>query len=102
MIAFNGIRLFRSAWREVLDAAPAKDVMENVRAEAEDVAGVFENEKCRIRKSGLAMFVDIHVVVDGAMTVRDGHTLSHEVKDRLISSVAGIRDVLVHIEPSDN
>jgi divalent metal cation (Fe/Co/Zn/Cd) transporter len=47
------------------------------------------------------MFVDIHVVVDGGMSVRDGHALSHEVKDRLIGEVTGIQDVLVHIEPSE-
>jgi len=100
VIAFNGIRLFRSAWREVLDAAPSKEVTGKVRSVAESVEGVTEIEKCRIRKSGLAMFVDIHVVVDGRMTVQDGHALSHEVKDRLIRDIAGIQDVLVHIEPS--
>ena len=100
VIAFNGIRLFRSAWGEVLDAAPPKGVIENVRSTAGSVEGITEIEKCRIRKSGLGMFVDIHVVVDGGMSVRDGHALSHEVKDRLIGQVAGIQDVLVHIEPS--
>lgn len=100
VIAFNGIRLFRSAWREVLDAAPSQEVTDRVRSVAESVEGVAEIEKCRIRKSGLAMFVDIHVVVDGGMTVREGHALSHLVKDELIREVSGIQDVLVHIEPS--
>jgi len=101
VIAFNGIRLFWSAWREVLDAAPPKQVTERVRSVAAAVEGVTEIEKCRIRKSGLGMFVDIHVVVDGRMSVRDGHALSHEVKDRLLGQVPGIQDVLVHIEPSE-
>lgn len=101
VIAFNGIRLFRSAWREVLDVSPPDDVVALVRSTAGAVEGVAEIEKCKIRKSGLAMFVDIHVVVDGGMSVRDGHTLSHEVKDRLMRDVAGIQDVLVHIEPAD-
>ncbi len=100
VIAFNGIRLFRSAWREVLDAAPPRDVIENVRAVAKRVTGVTDIEKCRIRKSGLGMFVDIHVVVDGEMSVRRGHALSHEVKDQLLTAIAGVQDVLVHIEPS--
>jgi cation diffusion facilitator family transporter len=100
VIAFNGTRLFRSAWREVLDVAPPKEVMENVREVAESIRGVAEIEKCRIRKSGLGMFVDMHVVVDGGMSVRDGHALSHQVKDQLIREIAGIQDVLVHIEPS--
>ena len=101
VIAFNGIRLFRSAWRDVLDVSPPKEVFENVRSTAGEVDGVAEIEKCRIRKSGLGMFVDIHVVVDGGMSVRDGHALSHEVKDRLLNKVAGMQDVLVHIEPSE-
>lgn len=100
VITFNGVHLFRSAWREVLDVAPPRQVVDNVRSVAEGVAGVVEVEKCRIRKSGLGMFVDLHVVVDGDISVRHGHELSHEVKDRLIAEVAGIQDVLVHIEPS--
>ena len=72
-----------------------------MRSTAGAVEGVTEIGKCRIRKSGLGMFVDIHVVVDGGMSVRDGHALSHQVKDRLMNEVAGIQDVLVHIEPSD-
>lgn len=79
--------------------SPPKEVIEKVRSTAGKVDGVAEIEKCRVRKSGLGMFVDIHVVVDGTMSVRDGHALSHEVKDRLIQQVAGIQDVLVHIEP---
>lgn len=101
VIAFNGSWLFRSAWREVLDAAPPRHVMQNVRSVAGGVAGVTDVEKCRIRKSGLGMFVDIHVMVDGEMSVRDGHTLAHDVKDRLIGDIAGVHDVLVHIEPSE-
>lgn len=100
VITFNGGRLFRSAWREVLDAAPPKQVVENVRAVAASVEGVVAIEKCRVRKSGLGMFVDIHVVVDGEISVREGHALSHAVKDRLLAGVTGVQDVLVHIEPS--
>ncbi|MCA9173595.1 MAG: cation transporter [Planctomycetales bacterium] len=100
VIAFNGARLFRSAWRDVLDAAPPPEVVAKVRSTAASVAGVVAIEKCRVRKSGLGMFVDIHVVVDGDMSVRNGHALSHAVKDQLLASVPGIQDVLVHIEPA--
>ncbi len=101
VIAFNGTRLFRSAWREVLDVSPPPEVITNVRSVAQSVGGVIEIEKCRIRKSGLGLFVEIHVVVNGDMTVREGHALSHQVKDRVIEEVTGIQDVLAHIEPSE-
>ena len=53
-----------------------------------------------VRKSGLGMWVDIHVEVPGDMTVRDGHRISHLVKDALLASGHNVMDVVVHIEPA--
>ena len=57
-------------------------------------------EKCRIRKLGLHLALDIHVVVDGDLSVRRGHEIAHRVKDRLQASQHRINDVTVHIEPA--
>ena len=57
---------------------------------------------CRVRKSGLGLWVDIHVEVDGDMTVRDGHEIAHRVKDALLASKHNVMDAVVHIEPMDN
>lgn len=100
VIAFNGVRLFRSAWTEVLDSAPPKEIVDQVRMEASTVNGVVKIEKCRIRKSGLGMFIEIHVEVDGAISVYEGHLLSHRVKDRLIQRFQSVQDVVVHVEPA--
>ena len=43
---------------------------------------------------------DIHVVVDGELSVRRGHDIAHEVKDRLLTSPHRINDVTVHVEPA--
>jgi divalent metal cation (Fe/Co/Zn/Cd) transporter len=56
-------------------------------------------EKCRVRKSGPYLTLDIHVVVDGGMSVRESHRIAHEVKDHLLESAHRINDVTVHIEP---
>ena len=101
VIAFNGVRLFRGAWREVLDVAPPPEVLGRVRATAAAVEGVVGIDKCRVRKSGLGMFIDIHVEVDGDLSVRDGHELGHRVKNALVASPENVHDVLVHIEPSE-
>ena len=61
--------------------------------------GVAAIEKCRIRKSGLYLSMDIHVMVDGALSVRHGHDIGHRVKERLLSSQHRIGDVIVHVEP---
>ena len=56
--------------------------------------------QCRVRKSGLSHLVDIHVRVDGTMSVRAGHDIAHAVKDTLMDSAThAVTDVAVHIEP---
>ena len=70
-----------------------------VREIASSIEGVMEIEKCRIRKSGLGLLMDIHVVVLGDISVREGHIIGHEVKDHLLNSDLKISDVTVHVEP---
>ncbi|HWC88465.1 MAG TPA: cation diffusion facilitator family transporter [Pirellulales bacterium] len=99
VIAFNGVRLFRTALAEILDVKVSDQIENEVRSVSAAVEGVCAIDKCRIRKSGLGYFIDIHVVVDGDITVRRGHAIGHEVKDALLASDLGILDVAVHVEP---
>jgi len=99
IIAFNGVRLMRLAIREVLDVAPPKMFEDEVRLVAVAVEGVRAVEKCRIRKSGMAYFVEIHVQVDGDATVREGHTIGGRVRANLRQSPLRIADATIHIEP---
>jgi cation diffusion facilitator family transporter len=99
VIAWNGFRILRTALDEVMDASVAPEIVAQVRQMAGEVEGVQTIEKCRVRKSGPSLAVDIHVVVDGNMSVRGSHRIAHLVKDRLLASVHRINDVTVHIEP---
>jgi len=100
VITWNGQRLLREALDEVMDASVPTGIVELVRSIANQVEGVVDVEKCRVRKSGLHLAMDIHIVVDGAITVREGHAIAHRVKDRLLASELGINDVSVHVEPA--
>lgn len=99
VIFANGYRLLRGALREISDAAPPPEVEAAIRDIALGVEGVHEIDKCRVRKSGLVFFVEIHVVVDGELTVTSGHEIAHDVKDRLLESPLSVQDVAVHVEP---
>ncbi len=102
IIGWNGVRLFRTALVEVLDAAPSGQQEAAIRTLASSVAGVAAIEKCRIRKSGLGYFVELHVVVDGSMSVSEGHDIAHRVKDALLAGELGILDVVAHVEPAES
>ena len=71
-----------------------------VRNAALSVPGVVDLDKCFVRKMGVSYYVDLHVQVDGAISVREGHELAHRVKDAIRATNSRIADVLVHIEPA--
>lgn len=100
VILFNGYRIFRAAIGEIMDAAVPNPIQKEIREMSSSVSGVVRVEKCRIRKSGLGLFVEIHVEVDGDLTVRRGHEIAHEVSNRLKSSALSVQDVTVHVEPA--
>jgi cation diffusion facilitator family transporter len=101
IIAYNGVRLLQKAWREMMDAALPEHIVDDIREIARHVDGVAGIDMCRVRKSGLGLWVDIHVEVPGDMTVRDGHHISHKVKDALLESKHNVMDAVVHVEPAD-
>lgn len=100
VIAFNGTTIFRRSLNEVMDIAVPEKMANDVREIALRVPGVASLDKCRIRKSGLSYLVEIEILVGGDLSVREGHRISHEVKDALLSSRLRVSDVTVHIEPA--
>ena len=99
IIGFNGFRLLRPALDELMDAAPRENVAGLAQAIALQVAGVKGVEKCFARKMGYGYWLDMHVEVDGGLTVAVAHELSHTVKDAIRTKLPRVLDVTIHIEP---
>ena len=100
LIAFNGWKLLVPALNETMDVAPPESLINSIREVAAGVPRVHQVDQCKVRKMGLDLFVDIHIEVDGDLTVREGHAIAHEVKDALRAANPAIVDALVHIEPA--
>ena len=102
IIGANGCRLLFPALHEMLDTAPRGEIVPRIQRAAATVPGVVNVEKCLVRKMGLSFYVDLHVGVDGEISVRDGHRIAHEVKAAIQQADSRIADVLVHIEPASS
>lgn len=98
-IIVSGIKLFRSSASDLMDVQANPDFVQQIREVALRVDGVEDVETLWVRKSGLEYFADIHIEVDQHMSVAEGHTIGHLVKDRLLEAFPSLRDVLVHLEP---
>lgn len=98
-ILYNCYRIFRPALGEVMDEDIYSDLTEKIRLISVDVKGVKDTEKCFIRKAGMKYHVDLHAIVDGEISVKEGHFISHVLKDRLCDEIPELGHVLIHIEP---
>jgi len=99
VILVNGSLLLRTALRDLMDRAPEPAVLDTVSNAALTTPGVLAIEKLKIRKSGTAFYVDIHVQADPALSLHDAHILSGMVKTAIRQRVPAAMGVLIHMEP---
>lgn len=98
-ILYNSYLIFRPALGEIMDEHLYDDLLEEIRAESIKVKGVLGTEKCFIRKAGMKYHIDLHAVVLGEISVREGHDIAHQLKDHLQNKIPNLGHVLIHIEP---
>ncbi len=99
VLIYNSLQIFRNTAAELMDQQADQPIVDRIRAIGASVDGVLDVEKLRVRKSGMEYFIEIHVEVDGDLTVEEGHRIGHDVKDHLLVEMPRVRDVHVHIEP---
>ena len=92
-------RILRPALNELVDrGAPAAD-RRRLEALALDVPGVKSAHALRTRYVGSALSVDLHVEVDGALSVAEGHAIAVKVRQALLDDGPDVADAVVQIEP---
>jgi cation diffusion facilitator family transporter len=89
------------AAKELVDAGAPQKVRAEIERIARSVEPVCHVHAVRTRYVGPGVVVDLHVKVDGALTVREGHDVSEQVKGRLLAEGPDLVDVVVHLEPCD-
>jgi cation diffusion facilitator family transporter len=100
-ILYNSYLIFRPALGEIMDEHLYDELQGFIREIAKGVDGIMDTEKCFIRKAGLKYHVDLHAIVDGNISVREGHRLAHILENTLRSRIRNLGHILIHIEPYD-
>ena len=98
-IVYNAYLIFRPALGEIMDEHLHDDLIDQIRKSSSVIDGVVGTEKCLVRKMGMNYIVDLHVIVDGRLSVVEGHSIAHSVKDKLKLDLPEVTDILIHIEP---
>lgn len=100
LICYNSYLIFRPALGEIMDEHLHDDLIVEIRKVALEVEGIVNTEKCFIRKAGMKYHVDLHAIVNANITVREGHDISHLLKDTLRKEIPELAHILIHIEPT--
>lgn len=98
-VAKIGLGLVWSAFKELSDTAPDREVLIQLTEYAEQVEGIRQVHDMRARLSGSQIFVELHIVVDPDLTVRAGHDIARNVKRQLLREFSDVTRVIIHTDP---
>lgn len=99
-LVFEALKIFYSACSELLDAAPSREIIEDLREHILPTPGVVAYHDFRVRKVGDVYEVDLHLQVLASLSVEQGHAVAEAVKERMQSKHPEIWNILVHVEPA--
>ena len=94
-----GIDILRKTLREFTDTAPRPEIIEKLMQLSRAVEGVTDAHDLRVRTSGGFYQAEIHIVVDGQLTVVEGHRIAKTVEHCLAAEMDELDRVIVHVDP---
>ncbi|RLB19781.1 MAG: cation-efflux pump [Deltaproteobacteria bacterium] len=95
-----GLDTLRDSLREFTDTAPPSEIVETIRTCAREVPGVLDMHDLRVRTSGGRYQMETHIVVDGRLSVFEGHRIAKAVETCLAEEITDLDRVIVHLDPA--
>ena len=94
-----GLDILRKTLREFTDTAPRPEIIDKLMQLSRAVEGVMDAHDLRVRTSGGFYQAEIHIVVDGRLTVIEGHRIAKTVERCLAEEMDELDRVIVHVDP---
>jgi cation diffusion facilitator family transporter len=103
--ALVGFMVGRAGWQfawdalhDLMDRAADDDTVAAIRQALLATPGVQGIHDLRTRRLGDHIQVDVHLEIDGSLTVRQGHDIAAQARDRVVANHP-VLDVMTHIDP---
>jgi cation diffusion facilitator family transporter len=98
-IAVIGARTILRSLSLLLDRAPPPAIVARIRTLVGTHAiGAIEAHDMRMRQAGRSSFLEFHLVVPGAMSVAESHTICDRIEAALKDEMPGVI-ITIHVEP---
>ena len=99
LVIYQGVEIGRENLGYLVGAAPTADqraAVEDVLAAHDDVAGYHD---LAVFYDGTVIEVEVHVEVDGELTIREAHDIESELVDEL-TALTDVGDAHIHLDPA--
>ena len=93
------IDLCRTALAELLEKSLPRALEEEILSIISATPNVHKPHNLRTRRIGSNIAIEVHIRVDGAMTVQDSHEISRQIEHSLRARFGESTAVAIHIEP---
>lgn len=100
LIFHAALKIIWPGIQELIDSGAPAETSEKIMAIALQNPCVREVHKIRTRYISNSVHVDLHILVDGRLTVSEGHDIAGDVKGRILLEGPDVVDVVVHVEPA--
>jgi cation diffusion facilitator family transporter len=94
-----GLEILKNSLREFTDTAPPPEILDKISQCTKNVEGVLDMHDLRVRTSGGLYQMETHIVVDGQLTVVEGHKIAKAVESCLAEEIEDLDRVIVHVDP---
>ena len=100
-ILHASIKIIWPGISELIDVGAPTEIRKKIRDIALKNEGVLQVHDIRTRYISTSIQVDLHIVVEGLITVREGHDIADDVRARIIDAIPEVLDVIVHVDPPE-
>jgi cation diffusion facilitator family transporter len=100
MVARMGWGFARDAMHDLMDRAADERFMVGIRRALDDTPGLLGWHDLRTRKMGDLILVDVHLEIDGQLTIGEGHRIALDARKRVMEQPL-VLNLMTHIDPAD-
>ncbi len=96
-----GYEIIIKTINEFTDVAPKGEILDKIKKCVMSVDGVIQTHDLRVRISGSRYQMEIHILVDGRLSVLQGHRLAKIVEKRIAEELDDVGSMIVHVDPAE-
>lgn len=99
-IFYTSVKIGRDSIVGIMDLPKDKSVIPKIDQIVKRNGQVTDVKSIKARWAGPVIFVEIVISVTSRLTIDEAHDVADSIEKSVLSEISGVKDVVIHIEPS--